>query len=119
MSKSENFKPIIVDLVNDLTTTFPEYSELWRDTAAGEIDVLYQYCLTVYPERFFDILYQNMDIFGKESVVNTMFLPGVDFKILFNCDGVTDSTKKTLWKYLQLILFNVLGSQLRPEICYD
>jgi hypothetical protein len=110
MSKSENFKPIIVDLVNDLTTTFPEYIDLWQSPELADYDALFQYCLTVYPERFFDILYQNVDIFGKESVVNTMFLPGVDFKVLFNCDGVTENTKKTLWKYLQLILFNVVGS---------
>jgi len=113
MSTSENFKPIILDLVNDLTTTFPEYSELWKSwqtAEPAEFDTLFQYCLTVYPERFFDILYQNVDIFGKESTSNTMFLPNVDFKVLFNCDGVTDNTKKTLWKYLQLILFNVVGS---------
>ena len=110
---SENFKPIILDLVNDLTTTFPEYSELWnswKTADLAEFDTLFQYCLTVYPERFFDILYQNVDIFGNESTANTMFLPSVDFKVLFNCDGVTDNTKKTLWKYLQLILFNVVGS---------
>jgi hypothetical protein len=113
MSTPENFKPIILDLVNDLTTTFPEFSELWkswRTAEAPEFDTLFQYCLTVYPERFFDILYNNADIFGKDSVVNTMFLPSVDFKVLFNCDGVTENTKKTLWKYLQLILFNVVGS---------
>jgi hypothetical protein len=112
-SMSENFKPIILDLVNDLTTTFPEYSELWnswKTADQAEFDTLFQYCLTVYPERFFDILYQNVDIFGNESTVNTMFLPSVDFKVLFNCDGVTENTKKTLWKYLQLILFNVVGS---------
>jgi hypothetical protein len=112
-SMSENFKPIILDLVNDLTTTFPEYSELWnswKTADQAEFDTLFQYCLTVYPERFFDILYQNVDIFGNESTANTMFLPSVDFKVLFNCDGVTDNTKKTLWKYLQLILFNVVGS---------
>ena len=113
MSTSENFKPIILDLVNDLTTTFPEYSELWKSWHTAEkveFDTLFQYCLTVYPERFFDILYQNADIFGKESTTNTLFLPSVDFKVLFNCEGVTDSMKKTLWKYLQLILFNVVGS---------
>lgn len=108
-----NFKPIIVDLVNDLNTTFPEYTDLWSKWLTAEqpeIDTLFQYCLTVYPERFFDILYQNADIFDKSSDVNTTFLPGVDFKMLFNCDGVTENTKKIIWKYLQLILFNVVGS---------
>jgi hypothetical protein len=113
MPTPENFKSIILDLVNDLTTTFPEYSELWKSWQTAEVaefETLFQYCLTVYPERFFDILYQSADIFGEDSKVNTMFLPSVDFKVLFNCEGVTDSTKKTLWKYLQLILFNVVGS---------
>ena len=106
-------KPIIVDLVNDLNTTFPEYTDLWSKWLTAEpadFDVLFQYCLAVYPERFFDILYQNTDIFDKTSTMNVEFLPDVDFKILFNCDGVTESTKKTIWKYLQLILFNVVGS---------
>ena len=113
MSATENFKPIILDLVNDLTKTFPEYAELWKswETAEkNEYDKLFQYCLTVYPERFFDIIYQNNDIFGSDSEKNTMFLPSVDFKVLFNCDGVTEKTQKVLWKYLQLILFNVVGS---------
>ena len=109
-----NFKAIIVDLVNDLNTTFPEYTDLWSQwnatTPQSEIDKLYQHCLMVYPERFFDILYQNVDIFKIGNDTNTMFLPGVDFKLLFNCDGVTDNTKKTLWKYIQLIMFNVVGS---------
>jgi hypothetical protein len=39
-----------------------------------------------------------------------MFLPGLDFKLLFNCEGVSDKTKQVIWKYLQLILFNVVGS---------
>ena len=119
MPTPENFKAIILDLVNDLTTTFPEFSDLWKSWQTAEVaefDTLFQYCLTVYPERFFDILYQNVDIFGKDSTSNTMFLPSVDFKVLFNCDGVTENTKKTLWKYLQLILFNVVGSIDDPRV---
>jgi hypothetical protein len=34
----------------------------------------------------------------------------VDFKLLFNCAGVSDGTKTSMWKYLQLLLFTVLGS---------
>jgi len=106
-------KPIIIDLVNDLNTTFPEYTGLWSKwltAEPNEFDAMFKYCLAVYPERFFDILYQNADIFNKSSTMNVEFLPDVDFKILFNCDGVTEKTKKTIWKYLQLILFNVVGS---------
>lgn len=111
----ENFQSTIVDFVNDLTTTFPEYSHLWKKWADPETDIyefrsLFKYCLTVYPERFFDLLYQNDDMFKLENTANVMFLPEVDFKVLYNCEGVTENTQKSLWKYLQLIMFTLVGS---------
>ena len=111
----ENFQSTIVDFVNDLTTTFPEYSHLWKKWADPETDIyefrsLFKYCLTVYPERFFDLLYQNDDMFKPENTANVTFLPEVDFKVLYNCEGVTENTQKSLWKYLQLILFTLVGS---------
>jgi hypothetical protein len=111
----ENFQSTVVDFVNDLTTTFPEYSNLWKHWADPNTDVyefrsLFKHCLTVYPERFFDLLYQNDDIFKPDSNTNVMFLPNVDFKILYRCEGVTENTQKSMWKYLQLILFTLVGS---------
>ena len=67
---------------------------------------LYNYCKTNYPERFFDILYQNNDIFEKEEI-NTYFLPTLDFKDLWK-ENISDNTKETIWKYLQLILFSIV-----------
>ena len=113
MANIENFKTIIHDFTIDLTTTFPEFSHFWSkwtDATTEEYETLFAYCLTVFPERFFDIMYQNAEIFVLNSEVNTMFLPDVNFKILFNCEGVSDNTKKTIWKYLQLMLFNTIGS---------
>jgi hypothetical protein len=55
-------------------------------------------------------VYQNGDIFAPDGKDNTEFLPDVDFKLLFNCDGVSEKTKQVMWKYLQLLLFNVIGS---------
>lgn len=110
-----NFKSIIMDMTVDLTTTFPEYSYLWEkwsDPQISDQDIqsLFGYCTTVFPERFFDILYQTVDIFAVTSETNTMFLPGVEFKLLFNCVGVSEKTVKAMWKYLQLIMFTVVGS---------
>lgn len=110
----ENFNSIILDFTKDLSITFPEFTYLWAkwvnaDLSTDAINELYDYCLTVYPERFFDILYQNNDIFKPESEINTLFLPNVEFKLLFNCEGVSENTKKTMWKYLQLLLFTVVG----------
>lgn len=108
-----NFVTIISDFVNDLKTTFPEYADLWSNISSSMSDSsrneLYKYCMTVYPERFFDILYQNTDIFTENSDVNVKFLPNVDFKLLYNSEGVTDNIRKTIWKYLQLIMFTVVG----------
>jgi len=108
----EKFPSVMRDFLSDLSTTFPEYKYLW-DTwlldNANMVD-LYQYCLTVYPERFFDILYQNDEIFLTTSVVNTVFLPNVEFKMLFSVTDISENTKKTMWKYLQLILITIMSS---------
>ena len=32
------------------------------------------------------------------------------FKYLYNCEGVSENTKKVLWKYLQLMLFTIVGN---------
>jgi len=109
-----NFVTVINDFTNDLTTTFPEYSDRWNNLTGtiddSSRDEIYKYCVTVYPERFFDILYQNADIFSDKPDVNVNFLPNVDFKILYNSEGVTENIRKTIWKYLQLVLFTVVGS---------
>ena len=41
--------------------------------------------------------------------VNTKFLPGIEFKELWKCE-ITDTTRETMWKYLQLILFSIVSN---------
>jgi len=113
MELPDNFASVMRDFTSDLKTTYPEYAHIWwiygdKTTDEGWSD-LYTYCLKVYPERFFDILYQNEDIF-KEEGKNTFFLPRIDFKKLYYCEGVSEKTQQTIWKYLQLILFMVIGN---------
>jgi len=117
MEVPENFRQIITDFTNDLTTTFSEYSFLWSkwtkpQTSDQEFQQLFEFCVATYPERFFDILYQNEEIFKKdaEAETNTTFLPNVEFKLLFHCQGVSENTRKTIWKYLQLITMTVLSA---------
>jgi hypothetical protein len=109
------FQPIIRDFAKDLTTTFPEYSILWKkwttdDVSPREVEKLFKYCTEVYPQRFFDILYQNDEMFKEDSETNTRFLPAVEFRLLYNCAGVTETTRSAIWKYLQLILMTVVNS---------
>ena len=107
MEIPESFETTLSDFLRDLTNPFPEYSDKWANL---EISTVFSHCLEVYPERFFDLLYQNEDIFKPESETNTMFLPNVDFKLLFQTEGVTETTKKSIWKYLQLLMFSIIGS---------
>ena len=111
----DKFQSVITDFLNDLSITFPEYSHLWNKWSDSnipeyELQSLFNYLLTVYPERFFDILYQNDEIFLPSSTVNTYFLPNIDFKLLYNCDNISKTTRTSMWKYLQLILFTIINS---------
>ena len=123
LTPPEEFYKIINDFIGDILITFPEYSGLisrwWNrpsDTKSMEEEskkketlFIFRHCVKAFPERFFDILYKNVEIFKEESEINTVFLPGIVFKQIWNLD-ISDNTKDTIWKYLQLILFSVIGS---------
>ena len=113
----EEFYKIINDFIIDILTTFPEYagivSRWWNPTKPNNKDIecltVFRHCVKVFPERFFDILYKNQDIFKESSDENTEFLPGIVFKLLWSYN-ISDTTRDTIWKYLQLVLFSVIGS---------
>lgn len=109
-----NFKSIINDFTRDLTTTFPEYAYLWSKWAGqvsdSDTQELFSYILTIFPTRFFDIIYENDTIFKMEDETDVNFLPNVNFRLLYNCEDITENTKKSIWKYLQLILFSIVGA---------
>ena len=107
----EQFVKIMNDFLTDILNTFPEYKD---NLSESEISILnkdmsnndlFLYCCSVYPARFFDILYKNEDMFENEEI-NTCFLPDMDFKHFFN-ENITEKTKETIWKYLQIVLFTV------------
>lgn len=110
-----DFANILVDFTKDLTITFPEYKHLWEqwttiEMPESEVRNVFEYCITILPERFFDILYQNDDMFKPDSNTNTSFLPGVDFKVLYNCDNVSEKTHQSIWKYLQVLLLSAISA---------
>lgn len=117
---SDEFYKIINDFISDIVITFPEYSGLiskwWNrpsnngeESKKNETLLVFRHCVKIIPERFFDILYKNIDMFKEDSDVSTEFLPGIVFKQLWMLN-ISDNTKETIWKYLQLILFSVIGS---------
>jgi len=110
-----DFGNILMDFTRDLSITFPEYKQLWEkwttlEIPEQEIRHVFEYCISILPERFFDILYQNDDIFKPDSNMNTCFLPGVDFKTLYNCDNVSEKTRQSIWKYLQVLLLSAISA---------
>jgi hypothetical protein len=122
----DEFYKIINDFIIDILTTFPEYagivSRWWdptkhekhekhenKDKKEVECLAVFRHCVKVFPERFFDILYKNAEMFKESSEENTEFLPGIVFKLLWSYN-ISDTTRATIWKYLQLVLFSVIGS---------
>jgi len=128
----EEFQKVIKDFVRDIRVTFPEYESFvqkwWKGpeyfasieneaerealiqkTEQNNMKFIFKFCSKRYPPRFFDILYQNADIFSEESETETEFLPYIHFKNLWQCE-ISDKTRETIWKYLQLILFSIVGT---------
>lgn len=120
----DEFLKIMTDLHGDLINTFPEYKDkleqTYNDLKNNDKELvrsLFVYCKTKYPERFFDLLYQNDEMFEK-SDIDTHFLPNIDFKEIWNED-ITDNTRKIIWKYLQLICFSVINTETSQDTFGD
>ena len=137
----EEFIKVIRDFVGDLRVTFPEYDSFIQKWWKGKeqfyyieeeedrrlaieksekksAKIIFEFCQKKIPPRFFDILYQNEDIFKEESDLDTEFLPQLHFKNLWQCD-ISEKTRETIWKYLQLITFSIVGTLENKEAFGD
>ena len=131
IKKNEEFEKIIIDFAKDLYTTFPDIIDSQESPVKNiclyinniqehkedielSCKLIYDHCIKVFPKFFFDILYENSDIFGERE--NMYLIPGVNFVTLWNSE-ISDNTKSTLWKYLKLILFTVIGD-LNSDECF-
>ena len=103
MEQLEEFKKIIDDFTNDLKISYPEMQTMFE---VIDYEEYYNHCKTTYPSHFFHILYENMELFEEENFL----LPSVDFKTIMKDSSLSDPSKKTIWKYLQLILFCVCNN---------
>jgi hypothetical protein len=137
----EEFSKVMKDFVTDIMITFPEYipiiNKWWKDPSTFDyieeeeerinaiqqsektsINILFSFCQKKYPVKFFEILYQNDDIFKEDSTADTEFLPHIHFKDLWQFD-ITEKTRETIWKYLQLILFSIINTIENKEAFGD
>ena len=107
----KEFRQIMCDFINDIFTTFPEYKtgalvSVVEDNESS-LEELFAHVKSVYPPRFFDILYKNEEMY-EDGEKNTEFLPGIDFANIWKMEDVSDTIRETIWKYLQLVMFSVL-----------
>ena len=114
----KEFKEVINDFCRDIKLSFPEIvttvDSYYEDGVINDV-MLFEYIKSVYPERFFDILYQNNDIFNEDSEMNCHFLPNIDFKNLWKLKDLSENTKETIWKYLQLLLYTSVGNMKQGD----
>lgn len=138
---SAEFYKVIKDLIRDIKETFPEVVPLinkwWKESLDFEyiddeiermkvfeesqkssIQFLFTFCQKKFPPRVFEILYQNDEMFKVDSDIDTEFLPHIHFKNLWQFD-ISQKTRDTIWKYLQLILFSIIGSLENREAFGD
>jgi hypothetical protein len=57
-------------------------------------------------------------MFKEDSDIDTEFFPKIHFKNLWQCD-ISEKTRETIWKYLQLILFSIVGTLDNKEAFGD
>jgi ubiquitin len=117
---TSGLKKIVTDMMRDLLETFPELKLSLdehinavisdKDDMGEHLEMIKAHCVKVMPERFFDILYQNDKIFTEDELkdVNTEFLPGIDFRVLWK-ENISDKSRDVIWKYLQLLLFTTVS----------
>ena len=138
---TEEFSKVVIDFVKDIKVSFPEVTPLIDRWFKGDsefdyiseveernqaildhhkttVEFLFTFCQKKFPPRFFDILYQNPEMFDDDSGLDTEFLPHIHFKTLWKLD-ITPKTRETIWKYLQLILFSIIGTVENKEAFGD
>lgn len=107
---TEEFKKIVIDLMDDILITFPEYkekiSEWWLDDIKN-YEKVFKHCQKEYPPYFFDILYKNKEAFESS---NFEIVPNIKLNSLLFAENISDHTFEIIWKYLQLLLFSIINT---------
>ncbi len=113
--EGENFVRVLDNFITDIDNSFPEfdiknivpYNDLEDE---NNILLIEEHCKKIYPEKFFDILYQNEKIFDEDIEL----LENINFKLIWQ-SNISEETKKVIWKYLQIILFHVIKQVNDPS----
>ena len=96
-----DLETIMNDFCSDIKNTLPEKKEI---VEGYELEHLVKYCKEKYTEKTLEIVYKNEKIFTEACYL----LPDIDFSEMWN-SNISNETKETIWKYLQLILFSYVS----------
>ena len=123
------FNRVIKDFIQDIVHTYPELESSLQDDVRriyaqellpmtpelqGSYVIVYEHVLHILPTKFFDILYEKVELFESPC----LFLPGIDFKTLWN-ENITEKTKNSIWKYLKLVLLMIIGNGKQDSAMFD
>ena len=86
-----------------LSRTFDKFSRIQTNSVSSTTKNIILIVKTL-PENFFHILYENEDC---SKTKNRVFCCQKSILRPFSDENLSDNSKKTIWKYLQLILFSV------------
>ena len=101
----KNHKDYKVILENDIEDLILNSEENNNKIVFDAINNLYNFCIDLFPKHFFNILYQNEEMFTSKK--ETELLPQIYFSEIYY-DTTSKETKETIWKYLQCILFSIV-----------
>jgi len=96
-NQDDGLNKILKDMMKDLLTTFPELADnldenlkniLCDENVEDSVENVRNHLKSKLPERFFDILYENNDMFENEEN-DLAFLPGIDFSVLWR-ENISD-----------------------------
>ena len=83
------FKKVIDDFTGDIATSYPEYKEYFEEI---DYDAYFHYCKSIYPENFFNILYENDEVFQSKD--SKYLLPNIDFEKIMHDDLLSGPVKE-------------------------
>lgn len=98
---------LVARFVGDLIPTFPEISEALEMVLAQTEAEFLSATVRAYAQSFFQILQKNGELF-TEATGPLHFLPGIDFRQLWEIEGLSEGTRDAIWRHLQLIMFELI-----------
>ena len=109
----------LTDFVSDVLTSFPEWTESslswWSDPPTQEhIQALRVHCQQVYTPLYLLLLNKNNQAFV--SVDPVYLLPGIDFRVLWSCPHMSESSRQVLWDHLTVVCMCLFTDALQEKM---